>query len=149
MWRGYNFGLGFSDSSKHFIHLQLKFLAIWRLKIFRAIVVVSCVEINRRSGDTNSKMDQEKILPKNHARLCGLSYRCPTSLSARYPADHPPHHYFHHSFYVLSNAGRHLEGCDHKLLSHMLAIFQHKIKFPTENNPNAEKVKSLAHKNCG
>lgn len=61
MRRGYNFGLGFPDSSKHFIHLKLKFLAIGRLMIFRAIVVISCVEINRRSGVINYKMDQERI----------------------------------------------------------------------------------------
>ena len=60
MRRGYNFGLSFPDSSKHFIHLQLKSLAIGRLEIFRAIVVISCVEINRRSGDTKYKMGQFK-----------------------------------------------------------------------------------------
>lgn len=70
--RGYNFGVGFADSSKHFIHLQLKSLAIGRLEIFQAIVVNSCVEINRRSGDTNCKMDQERIAPKNHAGLAGF-----------------------------------------------------------------------------
>ena len=124
--RGYNFGLGFPDSSKHFIHLQLKSLAIGRLKIFQAIIVISCVEINRRSGVINYKMDQEGILAKNHARLSGLSYRCPTSLSAHFPADYPAHQYFHCTFYVLSNAGRLLERCNHKLHCHILAIFNTK-----------------------
>lgn len=69
MRRGYNFGVDFPNSSLHFIHLLLKSLAIGRFEIFRAIVVISCVEINRRSAVTIKKMVQERILRKITLRL--------------------------------------------------------------------------------
>lgn len=69
---GYNFRLGFPNSSQHFIRLQLKSLAIGRFGIFRAIVVNSCVEINRRSGVTNYKFDQEGFYQKITLHLAGF-----------------------------------------------------------------------------
>ena len=71
MPRGYNFGLGFPNSFQHFIHLQSKSLAIGRFEIFWAIVVISCVEINRRSGVTNNKK-QERILRNITLNLAGF-----------------------------------------------------------------------------